>query len=159
MNAVELAPIVKTLDVGRPPGAAFRAFAEEIGAWWPLATHSRARDDEGERAVGVTIEPRAGGRIFETLEDGRELDWGEVLAWEPGARLELSWRLGLPADRATHVAVRFEPTGANGCRVTLTHSQWDRLGEAGMARRESYDQGWVNVFERCYGGYAGGNRA
>lgn len=158
MNAaVELAPIVKSLDVGKPPGVAFRAFAEEIGAWWPLATHTRARDAEGERSVTVTIEPRAGGRVFETLEDGRELDWGKVLAWEPGTRLELSWQLGLPADQATHVAVHFEPAGADGCRVTLIHSQWERLGEAGVARRESYNQGWVTVFESGFGGYVRGH--
>lgn len=156
MNTVELAPIVKTLVVGRPPGPAFRAFTEEMGAWWPLATHSRARDAAGERAVGVTMEPRVGGRIFETLQDGRELDWGEVLAWEPGRRVEFSWQLGMPPDQATHVSVRFEDHDAGSSRVTLTHSHWERLGDAGLTRRESYDQGWVTVFEHGFGGYAGG---
>lgn len=155
MNVVELAPVVKTLDVKRPPEQAFRAFALEIGAWWPLATHTRARDAQGERSVDVTIEPRVGGRIFETLADGRELDWGEVLTWQPGALLELSWRLGHAEDQATHVAVHFAALGRDGCRVTLTHSHWERLGDAAVARRDAYDNGWVTVFERGFGRHVG----
>ena len=150
MMAVELAPIVKTVEVRRSPGDAFRAFAEEIGAWWPLETHTRARDSEGERSVDVTVEPRVGGRVFETLSDGRELDWGEVLAWEPGVRLELTWRLGLLREQTTRVGVEFEALEGSGCRVTLTHSDWERLGDAGGARRASYETGWRTVFEQCF---------
>lgn len=153
MNAVELAPIVKTLELRQSPERAFRAFAHEIAAWWPVRTHSRARDAAGERTVDVTVEPRIGGRVFETLQDGRELDWGEVLDWQPGARLELSWRLGLPADQATRVAVDFQPLSEGGCRVVLTHSDWERVGADAAGRRDSYDGGWVAVFEHGFGGY------
>lgn len=152
MNAVELAPIVKTLDVTCTPDRAFRAFTAEIAAWWPLHSHSRA--PAGRRAVGLSVEPRVGGRVFETLDDGRELDWGEVLAWQPGALFELSWQLGNPPERATRVSVRFEPSGDEGCRVTLIHSDWERLGEAAAERRSSYDSGWAGVFEEAFGGYA-----
>ena len=155
MTTVEIAPIVKTLEISRPPGQAFRAFTEEIGAWWPVSTHSRARQEQGERTVAVTIEPRVGGRIFETLDDGRELDWGEVLAWEPGALLEFSWQLGHPAEHSTRVAVQFEPMGDRACRVTLTHSGWERLGAEGAGRRESYHGGWDEVFGRCFGRHVG----
>lgn len=153
MNAVELGPIVKTLEVRQSPERAFRAFAQEISAWWPMATHSRARDADGERTVRVTVEPRVGGRVFETLQDGRELDWGEVLDWQPGARLELAWRLGMPAQQATRVAVDFESRSEGGCRVILTHSDWERAGVGAAERRGSYDNGWVIVFERAFGGY------
>jgi uncharacterized protein YndB with AHSA1/START domain len=155
MNAVETAPIVKTLEINKSAGRAFQIFTEEIGAWWPVSTHSRARQDQGDRTEAVTIEPRVGGRIFETLQDGRELDWGEVLAWEPGALVEFSWQLGHPAERSTQVAVRFEPIGDQACRLTLTHSGWERLGSDGAGRRESYHSGWEEVFGRCFGGYAG----
>lgn len=153
MNAVEIAPIVKVLEVRQPPDRTFRAFAQEIGAWWPLDTHSLARSAEGERVVGVTIEPRAGGRVFETLEDGRELDWGEVLTWEPGRRIALSWRLREPPERATRVTVDFEALSGGGCRVTLTHGDWQRLGSDAAARRGSYDNGWVTVLENGFGAY------
>lgn len=153
MSTFELAPVVKRLDLACAPDLAFDAFTAAIGAWWPLDTHSRARPAEGERPVAVTIEPRTGGRVFETLADGRDLEWGAVLDWEPGARLALSWQLGLPPP-ATRVEVRFEPRDGAGCRVTLTHGDWERLGDAGAARRQDYDQGWVGVFEHGFGVYA-----
>jgi hypothetical protein len=42
----------------------------------------------------VVIEPRTRGRWYEIGEDGSKCDWGEVLAWEPPARLLLAWRIG-----------------------------------------------------------------
>ena len=156
MTTVDLAPIVKTLVVSVPPARAFDAFAREMGRWWPLHSHSRADRDRGERAVDVGVEGRVGGRVFEILEDGRELDWGEVLVWEPGARFEFSWHLGSPPEQATRVALEFEPLEGDGCRVVLTHSEWERLGEAGVSRRAGYDSGWDVVFGTGYGRHVGG---
>jgi len=44
MSVVELAPIVKSVDVRRSAADAFRIFTEEVTAWWPMKTHSRAKD-------------------------------------------------------------------------------------------------------------------
>ena len=155
MSVVELAPVVKSIDIKRSAADAFRIFTDEISTWWPLETHSRARSAEGERAVRVTIEPRVGGRVYEALSDGRELDWGEVFAFEPGVRFAMQWRMGRPAEQATDVEVRFEPLSAHTCRVTLTHANWERMGEEGVKLRDAYNGGWVSVFEQGFGGRAG----
>ena len=84
MSVVELAPVVKSIDVRRSAADAFRVFTEEISAWWPLQSHTRAKTAEGQRTVRVMIEPRVGGRVYETLATGEELDWGEVREWSPG---------------------------------------------------------------------------
>lgn len=149
-TVVEIAPVVKSIEVNRNAADAFRIFVSEIGAWWPKSTHSLANTAEGEIARTVTIEPRVGGRVFETLTDGRELDWGEVLAFEPGAALRLAWRLGRPPAQETYVHVRFEALGPSLCRVILTHDGWERLGADGAPMRDGYDNGWVEVFETCY---------
>lgn len=155
MNAVEIAPVVKTVDVRRSAGDAFRLFTERIHQWWPTKTHSRARDAEGEVTEHVTIEPQVGGRVFETLNTGRELDWGEVTTWKPGDVFAMDWTMGRPPEQATRVTVRFEPLGEQSCRVTLTHEHWERLAEEGEKLRHGYDQGWVAVFENGYGDFAG----
>jgi hypothetical protein len=36
MSAVELGPVVKSVDVRRTAHDAFRMFTVEINAWWPM---------------------------------------------------------------------------------------------------------------------------
>jgi hypothetical protein len=155
MSVVELSPVVKTIDVARSARDAFRIFTDQIAEWWPMATHTRAKNAEGQRTVRVTIEPRVGGRVYETLSDGRELEWGQVAAFEPGALLALKWTMGREAPAHTDVSVRFEPKGEGACRVTLTHENWERMGEEAAKLRDGYNNGWVTVFEKGFGGCAG----
>lgn len=155
MSAVELAPIVKTLDVRRTPADAFRLFTEEIGAWWPTRTHSRAKDDAGERTETVELEPYVGGRIFERLNTGEMRDWGEVLAYEAGTRVRFSFQMGRAKAESGEVEVRFEPVGEAACRVTLTHEHWERFGEEAQEMRGRFDEGWEFVFVNSFGAYAG----
>jgi hypothetical protein len=151
MSVVELGPVVKTIDVRRSASDAFRIFTEEISAWWPMKTHSRAKDAAGERTVRVTIEPRVGGRIYETLNDGRELEWGAVSAYEPGALFAMAWTMGRAPEQTTDVSIRFEPINAETCRVTLTHENWERMGEEAEKLRNAYNGGWATVFEKGFG--------
>lgn len=155
MSSVELAPVVKSVDVRRSAGDAFRVFTAEMSAWWPLESHTRANSKAGETTVRVTVEPRVGGRVYETLNDGRELDWGSVEAYEPGAHFAMQWRLGRSAEQSTRVSVRFEALSPQSCRVTLTHENWERMGEEAAKMREAYNNGWVKVFEQCFGDRAG----
>lgn len=155
MSVVELAPVVKTIDVRRSAIDAFHIFTDQITAWWPLETRTRAKTAAGERTVKVTIEPRLGGRIYETLNDGRELEWGEVAAYEPGALFAMKWRLGRPVEETTDVIVRFEPLSGENCRVTLTHENWERMGSEAEKLRDAYNNGWVDVFENRFGDFAG----
>lgn len=155
MSVVELGPVVKSIDVRRSAADSFRIFTEEMSAWWPLVTHTRAKTADGESTVSVTIEPRVGGRIYETLHDGRELEWGEVSAWDPGALFAMAWRLGRPVEQTTDVTVRFEPLDAQSCRVTLTHENWERMGDEAERLRNAYNNGWVTVFENGFGARAG----
>lgn len=149
-GVVELAPLVKTLDLAASRETAFDVFVGEIGTWWPLATHTRAKTALGQTTETVIIEKRAGGRIFERLTDGAELDWGTVAAYEPPARFTMSWRMGRPESEATTVDVAFEALGPDRCRVTLTHRDWERLGSEAQARRANYDKGWESVFVARY---------
>ncbi len=153
MTAIEIAPVVKTIEVARSAEDAFQLFTARMGGWWPTDTHSRAQSKLGEKVVSVTVEPRVGGRVFETLQDGRTLDWAEVLAFEPGKLFEMSWRLGREQTQWSIVAVAFDALGPSRCRVTLTHSGWENTAE-GAKTRESYNNGWVKVFEQGFAAFA-----
>ncbi len=141
-------PVVKAVSVRVAPARAFELFARDLVRWWPLAQfHS------GPDPVECAIEPRIGGRVFERAADGRETAWGTVVAYEPPHRLAFTWIVGLSAELAQQIELRFSPEGP-GTRVELTHSGWEKLGDAAAALRERYDRGWATLIERCYAEYA-----
>ena len=84
--------------------------------------------------------------------DGRETAWGRVLTYEPPHRLTFTWIVGLSAEYEQLIELRFAPEG-DGTRVELTHSGWEKLGDAAAALRERYDRGWATLIERCYADY------
>jgi len=155
MSVVDLAPVVKTLELRRSAIDAFRMYVHEAAHWWPLETHALSPENNTQ-VIGLTVEPRVGGRVYEIAADGREFDWGEVLAYESGSRFAMTWQLGRPRAQSGEVEVRFEPIGEISCRITLTHSGWERMGEKGSQLRDGYDAGWSSVFGERFADYAKG---
>lgn len=141
-------PVVKTVTVRCEPATAFRRFTDDLAAWWPLATHHISEDPQS-----CAIEGRVGGRLFERDRNGVETVWGVVELWEPPHRLAFTWHVRLAIEQAQRIEITFKPV-ADGTRVELVHSGWEKLGAAGAARRENYDKGWVTVFEQCFAAYA-----
>lgn len=135
-----LPPVRASVIVRRSVDEAFRLFTEQIDTWWPLATHSVGRG----RAVACRVEGRVGGRLYETLDDGSEAEWGEVLTWEPPRRLVFTWHPGRDRGTAQEVEVRFSPVDG-GTRVDLEHRGWEAYGEGAAKARSEYESGWAHV--------------
>ena len=92
MEACELAREVRSsVTVKLPRDEAFRLFTELMGSWWPMATHSVYEAE----AVDVILEPRVGGRLYESTADGRTSNWGTVTVWQPVERVAMTWPSGL----------------------------------------------------------------
>ena len=142
-------PIEKSVVVRCDPTRAFQAFTAEIGQWWPLQMFSVTQG----KARTALIEPKAGGRIYETAaEDGSTHDWGRVLSWSPPSGFAMTWHPGRAADPHTVVELSFAPE--NGAtRVRLVHRGWEALGKDGAAKRESYNGGWDIVLGQAYAGH------
>jgi len=138
-------PIVKTIDVPCDAATAFDVFVTKIGTWWPLDGHA-ASAAHGKAALDVTIEPRVGGAVYETMFDGNRDAWGEVLEYEPGVTFAMTWHPGNNKSAPTRVSVRFEALSGSATRVTLTHAGWDAWGEEADAMRGNYNAGWAFVF-------------
>jgi uncharacterized protein YndB with AHSA1/START domain len=143
-------PVHKTLVVDCSPERAFEVFTREIGSWWPLASYSIGED----KVTEVVFEEQVGGRIFERHTDGGEGEWGRVLAWEPPARLAMSWYPGHDASEATELEVRFAADG-DGTRVDLEHRGWEILAGRARQSRNGYDDGWGAVLAH-YTAHLGG---
>ncbi|MEL6982414.1 MAG: SRPBCC domain-containing protein [Actinomycetota bacterium] len=134
-------PILRTAVVARPVDEAFAVFTDEIGAWWPLPTHSIFQGEAG----GVHF---VGDRLIERATDGRENVWAEVLAWEPPQRLVLAWHPGSSDGPAGRVEVRFTAEDG-GTRVDLRHDGWEAFGDAAMKQRRTYagPSAWGHVLD------------
>lgn len=124
------------LRVKASPERAFAAFVNEIGAWW----RPNGLFQTTPRAPGrLSFETGEGGRLVETLANGKVFEIGKVLAWEPPGRLVFSWRqANFPPDLHTEVEVRFEPVG-DETRVSVEHRGFDQVPE-GAARHGFSDQ-------------------
>ncbi len=144
-------PIVKTVTVACDPGHAFDVFVNRIASWWPLDSHAVSAGQD-KSALAVTIEPRVGGAVYETMFDGSRADWGEVLEFEAGRKLAMTWHPGNNADAPTRVDVVFEGQGDGSTQVTLTHSGWEIWGDAAGERRGNYSDGWDRVLGTCFVG-------
>lgn len=122
------------LRVKATPERAFAAFTGEIGAWWKPSPLFQTTP----RAPGVLA--FEGGRLIETLANGKVFEIGQVLAWEPPARLVFSWRqASFPLELRTEVEVRFEAVGEE-TRVSVEHRGFDQLPAESAARHRFPDQ-------------------
>ena len=115
--------------VEAPPDIAFEVFADQIDRWWRHGLKFRA----GARGLSVLhLEPRLGGRLFETIaapgsEASHVVQTGTVTEWNPPHALQIEWRgVNFAPDEKTTVSVAFEPR-RDGTQVTLVHAGWGAL--------------------------------
>jgi DNA-binding transcriptional ArsR family regulator/uncharacterized protein YndB with AHSA1/START domain len=135
--ALEIAPVTKSFVVKLPIESAFHLFTTDVGRWWPLKTHSVF----GDEATTCIVDAQVGGRFYEVHQDGRQSEWGRVLAWEPPHRLACTWHPGRGPETAQELEITFEEA-PDGTQVTLVHTGWERLSGDGPATRANYDTGW-----------------
>jgi hypothetical protein len=81
-------PLRISFEVARDQSHAFDTWNNRFGTWWPLS-HTVSGDPDSD----VVLEPEAGGRIFERLPDGTEIDWGRVVACDAPRRLAYLWHI------------------------------------------------------------------
>ncbi len=148
-ESIMLPPIVKTIHVPVDPVEAFCVFTEQMGQWWPVASHSLSAGS-GEVPKEIMVEPKVGGQVIETCADGKKRPWARVTAWQPGEKFAVRWHVGRDEDEATDVTVAFARV-MGGCQVTLTHAGWEAMGDNAAAMRDGYLTGWDLVLVDQFG--------
>ena len=113
-------PIRQATTVRSDRAHTFDVFVSTIGQWWPLQPYSAG----GGRVREVRVEPRVEGRVYETWDDGTEVPWGRLLAWDPPERLVMTWEMS-PAP--TEVELTFTALGPALTRVAVEHRGWESL--------------------------------
>lgn len=135
-----LPPLRREVLVSCDPGTAYRLFVDDIGAWWPLATHSVFGAD-----ATVAL---AGEQFVETSASGESAVWGTITTAAPPRLVAFTWHPGSDPAGATHVEVTFTPTGDQYVTlVSLVHTGWEAYGDP-AAVRDNYSGGWITVLDR-----------
>ncbi len=151
-----LDPIVKTIEVPCSQAKAFEVFVSEMGAWWPLDKRSMSMQGGGKPAKSLRIEPKQGGKIVEIGHDDTEHHWGTIKSYDPHDSLSMDFHMGLPAENASLVEVRFTALEGDRTRVELTHGNWEAFGDMAEMMRGGYGSGWAIIFEQAYKSACGG---
>jgi Activator of Hsp90 ATPase homolog 1-like protein len=136
-------PVRQSVVVRAPQRHTFDTFVRTMGAWWPVQPFSAGKD----RVRDITLERREGGRVFEVWDDGTEVTWGTLLAWEPPWRFVMTWQ-GTPAQ--TEVELTFTALGPGLTRVAVEHRGWEALTEEELGQDCALPGGYAS------GGYAVG---
>ena len=134
----DLSPISFEYKLACSPEQAFETYTGRIGEWWDGRYTANADTFET-----VTIEPRVGGRVWESHQGGAEYDWGEVTVWEPSRRLVHSFALAQDPANPSEVAVEFAQD-RDGTVVTFEHRGWT---EANVADRRKFGD-WPVLLDR-----------
>jgi uncharacterized protein YndB with AHSA1/START domain len=132
-------PLVVEFKVNAAPAHAFDMWTRRCSMWWP-ACHTISGDP-----AAIRFEPRPGGRIVEQGADGSEHAWGEVLEWDPPLRVRYLWHLFFDRSEATEVEITFRTAGEGATAVRLEQSGWERLGAAGMGRKDGTRDAWGSI--------------
>lgn len=136
--------VLVALRVSATPERAFEVFTRDIALWWrPNTLFAFTPGDPGV----LSFEPGDGGRLIQTLSNGKEFEIGKVRSWSPPNRLVFGWRQAtFEAGQDTEVEIRFEAIG-DETRVTVEHRGWGSVPAAHLARHGFPDA----VFLRRHG--------
>lgn len=129
---------------------AFRAFTDEIDAWWRRGARFRARPDRPSR---MKFEQGTPGRFVEVYDDGSGdvFEHGKILDWTPFDRVVFEMRgRDFAPDERTEVEVSFEELDA-GTRVTVRHHGWDSLPPDHPARHGLTGEAFLTMMRVWWG--------
>ncbi|MDT2007080.1 ATPase [Rhodococcus opacus] len=145
-----LTDVRREISVSGSPERAFDLFTNHMAKWWPAEHHVATSP-----VTAMTVEPRVGGRIYDSCEDGSESAWGHITEWDPPAgfafawMLTGTWQLETDIEKASRVSVSFAADG-DRTRVILVHNDFWRLpaGGEGMAAAVGEPGGWGAGLQR-----------
>ena len=126
VTALRRPPVRQSVLVRAGRAETFRSFVTTIGSWWPVQPFSAGK----ERVRAITIEQQPHGRVYETWDDGTEVDWGTVTDWQPPERFTMTWTF-TPAD--TEVEFTFTALGPRLTKAAVEHRGWEVLSDEQIA--------------------------
>lgn len=117
------------VTIAATPEVVFDALTAHTGSWWTMTFQTGA---------GVTLEPREGGRFYETWSGGGGVEYATVTRIKRGVLLALQGPMGLSGPVEGEIVFTLAGTGG-GTLLTLTHRATGPFEEG---TDEHYRFGW-----------------
>ena len=133
-----VANVTITIEIEAPVAQTWAAMINDIGQWW--------REDflVCEGSLGMHLEARVGGMLFEKLEGDGGFAWGNVISFQPDKHLAYVAQIvppwGGPAQSVVQLALA---PNDNGTTLTLTDSL---IGHVTDELASSLDEGWRQLY-------------
>jgi uncharacterized protein YndB with AHSA1/START domain len=127
--------ITEQFDIKATPARVFMALTRQVASWWgaPYLYTKLAK--------GLTLEPRLGGRFYETWGTGQGRLWGTVTQIRKNEWLEITGNLGMKGAVQGTICFTLEPKGDHTV-VTLIHHA---IGQISEETRSGYTIGWKDL--------------
>jgi len=123
--------------IAASPGVVFDALTARVGAWWTMTFRTPAN---------VVLEPRAGGRFYETWDDGGGVEYAKVTQVKPDVLLALNGAMGLTGPVEGEIVFTFVGT-TGGTLLHLTHRA---SGPIEDGTEEHYRFGWTMLLHSSF---------
>ncbi len=131
--------IEQELKIAAPRPKVFHALTHETGKWWPFRVNK-------ELAVELVLEPRVGGRFYESWGGDQGILWGNVLQIRHDERLDLVGMCGMARLAYSFISFTLEPDG-EGTLLKLSHRG---MGELDEDVERDYGKGWKHLLETAF---------
>jgi uncharacterized protein YndB with AHSA1/START domain len=151
MNQPDAAVVRRSIVVDAPIEQAFSVFTERFGDFKP-PEHNML----GVPIAETVFEHHVGGHIYDRGTDGSECRWARVLAFEPPARVIVSWdispywQIESDPEHTSEVEIQFVAETPNRTRLNLEHRNIERHGPGWEGVRDGVadDAGWTLYLSR-----------
>ena len=115
--------ITLTVPLSADADHAFSVYV--AGRWWPAAwSHDAATFER------LVIPPRVGARVAGRYASGEEEQWGEVLEYVPGRKMQHTFTFAHSSGVPSVVTAEFAPRIAGGSDLYFRHGGWTQENAA-----------------------------
>ncbi|MFZ4573808.1 MAG: SRPBCC family protein [Phycisphaerales bacterium] len=131
--------VVLELEIAAPPTKVWKAITTDLGKWWLPDFHC------APGSKGIRMEPKPGGRVFETDGKGGGLLWYSITALQKGKSITMVGHFGPPfGGPVTSLLTWSLAKSDRGTRFTLADYLFGVVSPALVQQVES---GWRRLFE------------
>ena len=132
---VNVMHIEQEVTINAPASKVFGAIINDFAGWWGAPYLI------SQQAENIVLEPKLGGRLYESWGGAQGALWATVTRIKDGETLELTGPMGMSG--AVHSVTTFTLVSVD--KATLVRLSQRVVGEVSESLQQGYTQGWGDL--------------